>query len=219
MPILVTTENDILTGPAQFEADLGHVEVALARLIARWAADERPNLAVFVRAFAEEVQELEDAIWFVLYGRMLDYAEGAQLDVLGRIVGQLRSGLSDDAYRVHITARIRINRSIGTPADVIDVLRLVDSVPFHLVEYGTSTFLIFYDAPPTNAATGHEIPSLIRQTRAAGVRALVSFPVDRVDGRGAFFGSVSDPTLNATRGFSSTYDGTVGGLFGHAAEA
>ncbi len=219
MPVIVTTENDILTGPASAEADVGHVEVGLGRLIERWRADKNPVLAAILTSYLEEAQELEDAIWFVIYGRMLDYAEGAQLDMLGRIVGQPRDGLPDDRYAVQIRARIRINRSIGTPTDVIEVLQLVDSAVFHLTEIGTARFQINYETPPSDAATGREIPDLIRQTRAAGVGALVAFPVDRLTGRGARFGSVYNPALNASIGWSSVYNADVGGLFCHAVRA
>jgi hypothetical protein len=196
-----------------------HTTQALSRLIERWRADNNPNLAALVMSVNDEVQELENAIWDVIVGRLPDYAEGAQLDALGRTVGQSREGLGDAAFRAHIKARVRINQSFGTPADVIEVLRLVDSVAFHLVELGTATFSVYYDAPPSNAAIGHEIPTLVRQARAAGVRATVSFPVDLVGGRGAFFGSTGAPTLNAARGWSSSYNSAVGGLFGHAATA
>jgi hypothetical protein len=221
MPLVITPATDPLAPPnlAEEGSDLGHVELALSRLIERWKADANPNLAAIVSSCAEEVQELENAIWFVIFGRMPDYAEGAQLDMLGRIVGQGRNGLSDDQYRAHIKARIRINQSYGRAFDVIEVLRLIDTVPFRLVEFGTASFRVTYDAPPTDAGLGHEIPELIRQSRAAGVSAYVSFPVDRLTGRGAFFGSAYGPTLNSARGFSSSYDPTVGGLYSHTARA
>lgn len=213
---VIDTEGNAVADNGEIRA---HSTQALSRLIERWRADKNPNLAALVTSVNDEVQELENAIWDVIVGRLPDYAEGEQLDALGRIVGQRRDGLGDAAYRAHIKARVRINQSFGTPLDVIEVLRLVDTVTFHLVEEGTASFRIFYDAPPSNAAIGHEIPSLVRQARAAGVRATVSFPVDLATGRGAFFGSSYSPTLNATRGFSSSYNSAVGGLFGHAAVA
>jgi|SRR5215204_1320545 len=199
-----------------------HTPLALSRLIERWKADANPNLAALVSSVTDEVQDLENVIWDVIVARLPDYAEGVQLDALGRLVGQRRDGLGDASYRAHIKARIRINQSFGQARDVIAVLKLLDTAAFHLAEEGTATFRVFYDEPPTTAAIGHELPNLIRDTRAAGVRVTVSFPVDRVTARGAFFGSSYDPALNAARGFSSSYDVSppnVGGLFGHAAVA
>lgn len=196
-----------------------HTPLALSRLIERWKAENNPQLAALLTSYTDEVQELENAIWDVIVGRLTDYAEGVQLEALGHIVGQKRDGLGDAAYRAHIKARIRINQSFGQPQDVIAVIRLVDTVSFHLAEFPVAAFHVWFDEPPTNASIGHELPKLIKQTRAAGVSGLVSFPVDRLTGRGAFFGSSYAPTLNAARGFSSNYNITVGGLIGHAANA
>jgi hypothetical protein len=194
-----------------------HTPLALSRLIERWKAENNPQLAALLTSYTDEVQELENAIWDVMVGRLTDYASGVQLDALGRIVGQKRDSLGDAAYRAHIKARIRINQSFGQPRDIIAVIKLVDSSPFHLVEYPTASFAVWFDEPPATTAVGHELPSLIKQTRAAGVSGIVSFPVDRLTVRGAFFGSSYDPALNVARGFSSSYDTTVGGLFAHAA--
>lgn len=194
-----------------------HTPLALSRLIERWKAESNPQLAKLLTSYTDEVQELENAIWDVMVGRLTDYASGVQLDALGRIVGQKRDSLGDAAYRAHIKARIRINQSFGQPRDIIAVIKLVDSSPSHLAEFPVAAFRVWFDEPPANASVGHELPKLIKQTRAAGVSGMVSFPVDRLTGRGAFFGSSYAPTLNAARGFSSSYDSTVGGLFGHAA--
>ena len=194
-----------------------HTPLALSRLIERWKAENNPQLANLLSSYTDEIQELENAIWDVIVGRLTDYAVGEQLNVLGRIVGQKRESLGDAAYRAHIKARIRINQSFGQPRDVIAVIKLVDTVDFHLVEYPNAHFYVWFDEPPTNASIGHELPSLIRQTRAAGVGALVEFPVDRLDGRGSFHGSEYDALLHVAEGHSSEYDSTVGGLHGHAA--
>lgn len=219
MPIAIVSENDDLTGPAEFEADLGHVETGLGRLIERWKADVNPNFGALVSSVLEEIQEFENAAWIVIYGRMIDYAENAQLDMLGRIVGQDRSGLSDDAYRARIRVRIRINQSIGTPKDVIAVLRMLDPSRFRFTEFGAAAFRVDYLEPPSTAAVGSQIPAIVRDTRAAGVSGLVTMPVDRVDGRDCLHGSAYDPTLNVSVGHSSSYDTTTGGLHCHETRA
>lgn len=193
-----------------------HSPLALARLIERWRADSHPNLAALLTSFTGEVQTLESAIWATLVGRLPDYAVGVQLDALGKIVGQIRNGLSDAAYRVHIKARVSINQSFGRPEDIIAVLRLIDTPVFHLVEYPTARFEIWYETPPSTPAIGHELPSLVSQARAAGVNGLVLLPTDP---RSAFYGTSYAPTLNATRGYSSSYDPSVGGLWSHGARA
>ncbi len=208
-----------VTGGAIVDTDLGHVETGLSRLIERWRAEDKPNLAAMLTTFLDPVQELENQIWFVLYGRMIEYAEGAQLDMLGRIVGQDRNSASDDVYRARIAVRIRINQSFGRALDVIEMLMLLTDASPHLREIGTAGFVVTLDSPPEDAGIGFALPGLVAETRAAGVSGLVSFPVDRVTFRGAFFGSTTEPALNATLGFGSTTNPDVGGLWGHAARA
>lgn len=193
-----------------------HTTKALSRLIERWKAESHPNIAGLLASYLDQCQELENVIWDVIVARLPDYAEGAQLDALGRLVGQRRNGLGDAAYRAHIKARVRINQSFGQARDVIEMLRLVTASAFHLAEAGTAAFSIWFDEPTENTSIGREIPSLVKQARAAGVSAFVAMPVAA---GGAFYGSSYAPTLNAATGYSSSYNSAVGGKYGHAARA
>lgn len=216
MPIAVSPATDITLGDAVTGSTQGHVEVGLSRLIERWKG--KPNLEAFLRSYLEEIQELENAIWFVIFGRMPDYAEGDQLDQLGKIVGRARDGLPDDLFRVYIKAQIRVNQSLGRPLDLIEILQLIETAPFRLIDFPTASLLIYFLEPPSSGYTAQAIPALVKAGRAAGVNALVTHPTDA--DRGALFGAGSyDPSLNAARGFSSSYDPSTGGLFGHAARA
>lgn len=218
MVVTPTTDTDV-TGGAVFESDLGHVEAGLARLIERWRADSHPNLAALLTSFLAPVQEFENHAWFVIYGRMLEYAEGEQLNILGRIVGQPRNGVSDDVYRARISVRVRINRSFGKALDIIEMLQLLTDSAFHYREFGKAAFRVWFDAPPEDAGICFALPGLIAETRAAGVSGLVSFPVDRTTSRGAMFGWSGNPALNATIGYGYSPSPAVGGLFGHDARA
>jgi hypothetical protein len=191
-----------------------HTPLAISRLIERWRADSHPNLAGLQRDYSDEIQELENAIWDVIVARLPDYAEGVQLDVLGRIVGALRNGRGDAAYRARIRAQIAINSSFGRAVDIISILRLIDSAPFHYRQGGTASFSIDYATPPSNTGIAEEIPAIIKAARAAGVRATVSMPTDIT--RGARYGSLYHPTINVSIGWSSIYAPGVGGLYGHA---
>ncbi len=213
MPIIVAPSTDTTEG-AVAESSAGHVEVGLGRLIERWKG--KPNVEAFLRSYLEQIQDLEEAIWFVIFGRMPDYAEGVQLDQLGKIVGRARDGMPDDAFRLYIKAQIRVNQSFGTVPDLIAIIQTIETAAFRVYEYPTAAFLIAFTEAPTSPA-GRVIPALVKAGRAVGVGGLVTMPLDA--DRGALFGSVYAPALNATRGFSSFYDGSVGGLYGHAARA
>lgn len=51
----------------------------------------------------------------------IDDNEGAQLDAIGRLVGQPRIGVPDATYRLYLKARIAANKSRGTPEDLYRV--------------------------------------------------------------------------------------------------
>jgi len=220
MPLIPVSEFDSVTTEAETVAEAlnDHQTVMTSRLIERWK--NKPNLQVMLDSLAAEVQELEDAAIQVLLGRLPDFAQGVQLDALGRIVGQSREGLDDDRYRVHIRARIAINQSFGRPDDLLTVIRILSAARLTILEHGNATMAIAFIDPLESPAIGAELPRLLNQARVAGVRLLVTMPVERdTPERNALFGSVNAPSLNVARGFSSVYDSSVGGLFGHAATA
>lgn len=51
-------------------------------------------LKLLLNVYISEVQELSDAIYNLIKGRSLNDAQGKQLDAIGRIVGQERTGFS-----------------------------------------------------------------------------------------------------------------------------
>lgn len=188
-----------------------HTQQALSRLIEFWRG--KPNMAGWLSDYIDEIQEVENVVWDVIVGRLPDYAEGVQLDVLGSIVGERRNGLGDAAFRVRIKARIRINQSFGRPLDVIEVLRLIDPATFHLIEHYPAAFEIYYDTPPANDAIAGQIPGIVAETRAAGVGAIVRIPTSLT--RGAKYGYVASGT-NAHIGYGYAASGTSGGLWANA---
>lgn len=183
-----------------------HTDQALSRLVEYW---QKPVMRAILRTYTDEVQELETALWDVLVLRFLDYAEGAQLDTLGRVVGERRGDKGDAAYRVRLTARILINSSFGRPADVFAVLKAVTDAGFTYREFRTASFQIQFTEAPEPVAVQAELPGLISETRAAGVGASVSYPVSA----NVFnFSDAQNPGPYGTGlGFSDAFAGTPGG--------
>lgn len=99
-----------------------HTTNALARLISQF----RDKLVIegLVKAFAAEVQEIEDVLWQIFDAFLLNNAVGQQLQTLGKLVGEPPLGRPVDEYRMAIRLRIRANRSKGRTIDLIDVARL-----------------------------------------------------------------------------------------------
>ena len=138
-----------------------HVPVGLDLLIEQYKG--RPRIEGLLSSWLNRIQELEDAIWTVIDGRIIDTAVGVQLDTLGKLVGQLRGSETDEAYRAFIRARIRANRSLGHPGDLIAVTMLATGFSASGVAFTElpATTLIDLLTPTTDAV-------------AAAVRALLA---------------------------------------------
>jgi hypothetical protein len=183
----LTLPDVILPGGAHIESDgtdaaavdgspiVFHADKAVGRAIERWRT--KPAFIAWLRCYAEEAQELEEALWDAMVLRFPDYAFGSTLDMLGRIVGVGRDGRGDARYRARIKAQIRINQSFGTATDVIAVLRLIDGAAFRLEDLGTAFFRVVYEEPAAARAIQYEIPSIVFDAKAAAVGASVTQPM------------------------------------------
>ena len=99
-----------------------HAKQGLAKLLEQFK--NKAVLAAWLKSYLNRIQEFEDACNEVINIRGIEASEGVNLDNLGKIVGKARLGLSDEMYRFALRAQIRINRSSGTPEDLIEVTRL-----------------------------------------------------------------------------------------------
>lgn len=151
-----------------------HVQRALSALPSQHA--EQPNIEKFITAFAEMVQVTEDGMYPLLLDLLIDDAEGAQLDILGRVVGQERSGLSDTQYRIRLKARVATTRSRGTVADLLKIVSLLLLPDVALVEltnlFPASVLLDVRDLPVTAEMTA-VVAEFMRDAAAAGVQVHV----------------------------------------------
>lgn len=157
-------------------------------------------------SYVTELQALEDALW-ALYTDTLDTAEGVRLDVLGRVVGQVRGTLDDSPYRVLLRAVVAANRSNGTGEDVLRVTSLLlGSDAFTLTELRAATMVV-------ESLVGVEFPDVairvLRRTKAGGVRLQLLAPPPG----GPWFTFAEDLVLedDATEGFGDSTDAGVGG--------
>lgn len=127
------------------EHKLDHKASARALLISQYQS--KPVIEALLDAFVGVFQELEDVLWQIVDSRILDAATGAQLDLLGRIVNEIRRGRSDADYRVGIRIKVIVLRSKGRTIDVISVAALSNApnIPryhddrylnFHVEAYG-----------------------------------------------------------------------------------
>lgn len=145
-----------------------HEARALATMLSQWASS--PRFQGLVTAAVAQVQTMDDTAYALVTDRMLPVAEGAQLDQLGRLVGQSRLGLSDDDFRRLIGVRILANRAGGRADTITRVIAGVVgvAVKYEGPIYGTSLYP--YTAPQaeyrltwsTDDATSAELEAQIR---------------------------------------------------------
>lgn len=137
------------------------------------------NQQKWLIAVGDEGQTIEDALQQMYTGYWIDEAVGEQLNVLGRTVGQLRGGMDDDDYRRMIRARISVNRSKGTIADILTVAQLVvddEDVYYQIDNQGAATVVLrLLDTPVADDLVETLLLPMLRSTVAAGVRIIVEW--------------------------------------------
>lgn len=129
----------------------------------------------WVRLMAAQFQDLEDAAQSLPTIVNIDDSVGAQLDNLGRIVGQPRAVNDDASYRLYLKARIVANRSNGTAEDLYRVFRaLFGALGYAIRNGGNKSFALTVLAPLTMAQQLAAI-SFLRDAKEAGARAILEF--------------------------------------------
>lgn len=188
-----------------------HVARGLSRLLQQYKSS--PYMVGLATSYLNRIQELENACWEVILYRLLPNASGAQLDTLGRIVGRGRGSLSDANYFLAIQAEIRINRSCGTPEDMIAIAIL--SLPmgdvFTYAEAYPAVALFSVITPETMTNINLLFQSLTRG-KPGGVKLMLSY-LTTAAGGSFTFSPYSAPVASTVQGFSDYYHPGTGGFF------
>jgi hypothetical protein len=141
--------------------------------------------------------------------RLLAYAEGAQLDTLGELIGGGNfpcEGLSDADYRTRLYAQCQINQSRGEPERLIAAL----------IALTGTTWTKFSELQPAQIYmqySGTTVPSFLlssmKRIKAAGVR----LDIARVDSTTPFmFAGGPTSEIDSNHGFSDLSQLTGGSL-------
>lgn len=138
---------------------------------------DKPAWRGLITALMGQLQAIEDAAIATILQRALTVAEGAQLDLLGKLVGQPRDARVDADYRRVIGCKIAVNESQGTREDLIRVARLALLDPSVRVVLeasnnpGGDQAMTLAGLVSHDAAT--DVVTFAQRAAAAGVRVIV----------------------------------------------
>lgn len=196
-----------------YEKDNNIVQGGLDVLISQY--QNRYRIEGVIKSILTEVQESEDAIYDVGNFFLVDNAVGIGLDYLGNIVGQARNGLDDDLYRTFIRARIGVNKSNGTPTDLMTVAEIIEEpnpefpnqiFPTYIEVYPASVIIYLYGNLDSIALRSLK-NQLLQAARAAGI-ALDVIDLDITDGNPFHFANTYNENDFSNGGFSSIHGST-----------
>lgn len=159
------------------------------------------RLETLLSIFAKPAQRLENAMIQLLTLRTTETATGAQLDVLGRIVGQARQGLVDDVYRLYIQARIATNRATGKREELIRVARLIVNDLASIVyieDQPPAAVFIRIDDVAVTSDTMAALVIFMKQVAALGVRVIVQSNSNAPSVAFKFSGGTAGPGFDNT---------------------
>lgn len=172
-----------------------HADREEARLPEQFKGKDR--IVALIRAIANEVQDIEDAVFPMLSLLDISTMIGDQLDGIGDILTEPRAGLSDINYRIALSAKAARITASGTPEQMIE--RYLTLTGASAVEYTPD-----YPGKIILDGTGGESPDNLLEALTlalpVGVGIVVSDPLELT-------GSTYDGDDFILTG--STYDGDI----------
>lgn len=179
-----------------------HVQAGLDLLIQEHKG--KPRLEGLITAYLNRVQELENAIWSVIVGRLIDHAIGVQLDALGKLVGQRRDGTSDEVFRTRIRARIAANRSLGRPGDLIRVALLASALdPSEMFYWELQPATVLVELLELDPAVAPVVVELLHATKGPGIALQLLFTQHRESESFTFSDEDNGDVFDSARGFAT----------------
>ncbi len=175
----------------------------------------KPNWEALLRAWAISIQAVEDMLYDLFMLRSVDTAFGAQLDILGGIVGETRNSRTDEPYRIGIKTRVIRNVSSGTPDSILDAFTLLTNdsdVTFTYAEsYPAEVDMVFSAPGGVTTSNALAYADVLHDLLPAGVGYNLVWPP--ASAAFMFRFALNDSTVEASSsvGFGTTASGSIGG--------
>lgn len=154
----------------ELERITNYDEVTLPLIVRQYFNSDR--LRGIIESMNDRADELEQALFEIRDEFWIDTATGAQLDVIGSILGESRLGRNDTDYRAAIKAKAAQIVS-GESEGIISVLKSLFGATFvdYMPEYPTvpAQYRLLTDAVVTLAE--------LEVFTVAGVLGLISYPI------------------------------------------
>lgn len=146
------------------------VGITLARILTEYK--NSPNFQGLMKAMLGPLQLIEDTLTDMNNLRYLPDAQGAQLDLIGTIVGLKRPpGATDAEYLILLYAQIKQNVSQGQPEQIIQLFLLLTNETFvFFYEGANAEFLVESTYVPPNQANVDQLIVAMEAIGPAGVR-------------------------------------------------
>jgi hypothetical protein len=114
---------------SELALNLNVISQALALLT---GDNQQPNIQALLTSYLTLAQEFETALYALYESRIIANAVGAQLNILGNIVGAQRGNLDDADYRTAIKIQIAVNSSQGRASDLVNIGVLAGVSPVYV---------------------------------------------------------------------------------------
>lgn len=152
-----------------------HIQKALALLIEQYKG--LPNIEAFLVAFATETQAVLDAANQLKSLTSIDDSQGVNLDNIGVRLGESRQSFDDVVYRLHLKARILLNRSSGTIEDILGLFEalLGNTVTLLLQEYFPAGLWLTLQGAATDPTLAPYLVNFLRAGKVGGVRPILQW--------------------------------------------
>ncbi len=148
---------------------LDHDGEATKRIIEQFK--NKPRIKQLLEIYTKQVQEAEAATFPLLLLKSIEDQEGAQLDLIGEVIGEPRQGKNDTDYRLAIYIQIGQNSSEGEPERVIQIfLLLVAATYVHYINNGNGNVELQADQFFADQESINFVFRNMQKVLAAGVR-------------------------------------------------